>query len=202
MNKEISIKEVKKHKSRKSTWVILHNEVYDVTSFLSEHPGGEDSLLDVAGKDGTLAFEDVGHSADARQMMKKYKIGQLPIAEHSKPVAPCCTVKSKKPKRSSCPDCTEDSCPSGKLPKSSKNDKSWRTYDGGPSSSRPGSPKSSFKEIKEPRASGRIKSIIVPRERRPPRPRGQPCGGSNLKWALLALAAAIVIAIVIKKNMG
>ncbi|XP_053608246.1 cytochrome b5-like isoform X7 [Plodia interpunctella] len=146
MNKEISIKEVKKHKSRKSTWVILHNEVYDVTSFLSEHPGGEDSLLDVAGKDGTLAFEDVGHSADARQMMKKYKIGQLPIAEHSKPVAPCCTVKSKKPKRSSCPDCTED--------------------------------------------------------RRPPRPRGQPCGGSNLKWALLALAAAIVIAIVIKKNMG
>ncbi|XP_013192281.1 cytochrome b5-like [Amyelois transitella] len=93
MSKEISITEVKKHKSRKSTWIILHNEVYDVTSFLSEHPGGEDSLLDVAGKDGTLAFEDVGHSEDARQMLKKYKIGKLPISEHSKTVTPCSGLK-------------------------------------------------------------------------------------------------------------
>lgn len=34
-------------------------------------------LLEQAGKDGTEAFEDVGHSTDARDMMKKYKIGEL-----------------------------------------------------------------------------------------------------------------------------
>lgn len=42
-----------------------------------KHPGGEEVLLEQAGQDGTEAFEDVGHSSDARQMMEPYKIGQL-----------------------------------------------------------------------------------------------------------------------------
>lgn len=29
------------------------------------------------GKDATEAFEDVGHSSDARQLMAEYKIGEL-----------------------------------------------------------------------------------------------------------------------------
>lgn len=29
------------------------------------------------GKDGTAAFEDVGHSSDARDLMKQYQIGVL-----------------------------------------------------------------------------------------------------------------------------
>jgi len=33
--------------------------------------------LEQAGKDGTEAFEDVGHSTDARELMKKYKVGEL-----------------------------------------------------------------------------------------------------------------------------
>lgn len=34
-------------------------------------------LLEHAGKDATENFEDVGHSTDAREMMAKYKIGEL-----------------------------------------------------------------------------------------------------------------------------
>lgn len=34
-------------------------------------------LLEQAGKEATEAFEDVGHSTDARDLMKKYKIGEL-----------------------------------------------------------------------------------------------------------------------------
>jgi cytochrome b involved in lipid metabolism len=34
-------------------------------------------LLEQAGKDATESFEDVGHSTDARELMKKYKIGEL-----------------------------------------------------------------------------------------------------------------------------
>lgn len=34
-------------------------------------------LLEQAGKDATESFEDVGHSTDARELMKRYKIGQL-----------------------------------------------------------------------------------------------------------------------------
>nr|CAH7730482.1 unnamed protein product [Callosobruchus chinensis] len=72
-----SLAEVKSHKDKNSTWMVIHNSVYDVTTFLQEHPGGEDSLLDEAGKDATEAFEDVGHSSDAKEMMIKYKIGEL-----------------------------------------------------------------------------------------------------------------------------
>lgn len=34
-------------------------------------------MLEIAGGDGTEDFEDVGHSTDARQLMEKYKIGEL-----------------------------------------------------------------------------------------------------------------------------
>ncbi|KAF4513872.1 UNVERIFIED_CONTAM: hypothetical protein B566_EDAN017208 [Ephemera danica] len=75
--KTFSMKEVEKNNDSKKTWLVIHNSVYDVTSFLNEHPGGEEVLLEQAGKDGTESFEDVGHSTDARELMKKYKIGEL-----------------------------------------------------------------------------------------------------------------------------
>lgn len=43
----------------------------------SQHPGGEEVLLEQAGKDATEPFEDVGHSSDSRQMMSQYKIGEI-----------------------------------------------------------------------------------------------------------------------------
>lgn len=51
--------------------------MYEVTKFLEEHPGGEEVLLEQAGKNATEAFEDVGHSTDARELMKQYMIGEL-----------------------------------------------------------------------------------------------------------------------------
>ncbi len=45
--------------------------------FWFQHPGGEEILIEHAGDDATEAFEDVGHSSDAREMMKDYLIGEL-----------------------------------------------------------------------------------------------------------------------------
>lgn len=45
--------------------------------YIIQHPGGEEVLLEQAGKDGTESFEDVGHSTDARELMIQYKIGEL-----------------------------------------------------------------------------------------------------------------------------
>lgn len=70
-------KEVAEKNNSDGAWIVIHNSVYNVTEFLNEHPGGEEVLLEQAGKDGTEAFEDVGHSTDARELMKKYKIGEL-----------------------------------------------------------------------------------------------------------------------------
>jgi cytochrome b involved in lipid metabolism len=39
--------------------------------------GGEEVLLDVAGQDATEAFEDVGHSDEAREILSGLQIGNL-----------------------------------------------------------------------------------------------------------------------------
>lgn len=61
----VSLEEVNKHNTRNDVWVVVNGKVYDVTKFLDEHPGGEEVLMDVAGRDCTKEFEDVGHSEDA-----------------------------------------------------------------------------------------------------------------------------------------
>lgn len=39
--------------------------------------GGEEVLLDVAGQDSTEAFEDVGHSDEAREILAGLQVGTL-----------------------------------------------------------------------------------------------------------------------------
>ncbi|XP_065343642.1 cytochrome b5 [Cloeon dipterum] len=79
--------EVSKNNDAKSTWLVIDNGVYDVTAFLNEHPGGEEVLLEQAGRDATESFEDVGHSSDARDLMKQYKIGELVEEDRKQPPA-------------------------------------------------------------------------------------------------------------------
>ncbi|KAE9421591.1 hypothetical protein Angca_004750 [Angiostrongylus cantonensis] len=69
--------QVMEHNNNASTWIVIGNKVYDVTKFLDEHPGGCEVLLEQAGQDATEAFEDVGHSTDARKMREEYCIGDI-----------------------------------------------------------------------------------------------------------------------------
>ncbi|XP_033495080.2 cytochrome b5 [Epinephelus lanceolatus] len=71
------LSEIEEQNSFKSTWIIIHHKVYDVTKFLEEHPGGEEVLREQAGGDATESFEDVGHSTDAREMSESMVIGEL-----------------------------------------------------------------------------------------------------------------------------
>lgn len=48
-----------------------------MTKFLEEHPGGEEILLESAGKDATKDFEDIGHSKAAKNLLLKYQVGVL-----------------------------------------------------------------------------------------------------------------------------
>ncbi|BEJ11294.1 hypothetical protein CspHIS471_0107160 [Cutaneotrichosporon sp. HIS471] len=72
-----SLSDLKTHKTRKSLWLSIHHKVYDVTKFIDEHPGGDEVLLEEAGRDATEAFEDVGHSDEARELLKTLLIGKL-----------------------------------------------------------------------------------------------------------------------------
>lgn len=51
--------------------------VYDVTKFMDEHPGGDEVLTAEAGKDASEAFEDVGHSDDARSLLPAMLVGAM-----------------------------------------------------------------------------------------------------------------------------
>ncbi|ELR12116.1 cytochrome b5 family protein [Acanthamoeba castellanii str. Neff] len=76
MSKKYSAADVAKHNKMEDLWTIYKGKVYDITSFVDEHPGG-DVLLQGAGIDSTELFDDVGHSDEATGMLKQYYIGEL-----------------------------------------------------------------------------------------------------------------------------
>ncbi|XP_026218133.1 cytochrome b5 [Anabas testudineus] len=86
------LSEIEEQNSFKSTWVIIHHKVYDVTKFLEEHPGGEEVLREQAGGNATESFEDVGHSTDAREMASTMVIGELHPDDRHKIASPVETL--------------------------------------------------------------------------------------------------------------
>ena len=80
--------EVSKHNTAASLWIIIDDKIYDVTKFLLEHPGGEEVILEAGGGDATEAFNDVGHSADAREMLREYLIGRIAADDSRNAKAP------------------------------------------------------------------------------------------------------------------
>ncbi|QPG99722.1 hypothetical protein C2857_002408 [Epichloe festucae Fl1] len=59
MAKLFDAAEVAKHNTPESCWVILYGQVYDVTDFLTSHPGGSKIILKLAGKDATEDYDPV-----------------------------------------------------------------------------------------------------------------------------------------------
>ena len=78
--RKITWEELAKHNTEDDCWIVLKGIVYDVTSFLSEHPGGPQSIVAVSGDDVTEPFVEQGHSENAIQISKKYEIGIIDIA--------------------------------------------------------------------------------------------------------------------------
>ncbi|KAG0306604.1 fatty acid alpha-hydroxylase [Dissophora globulifera] len=80
MSKAYSVKEVAKHSKEDDCWVIHNNNVYDVSGFVQDHPGGEEFILDHAGQDITALMKDELehlHSEGAYEMLDEMLIGRL-----------------------------------------------------------------------------------------------------------------------------
>lgn len=61
-------------------WIVIHDRVYDVSKYANEHPGGPIVLLNKAGRNASLAFEQASHSKNAKEnVMVKYEIGKIDL---------------------------------------------------------------------------------------------------------------------------
>jgi len=76
-SKTVTIDDLRAHKTKESFYILVHGKVYDVTKFIDEHPGGDEVLLAEGGQDATEAFEDVGHSDEARALLPGMLVGDF-----------------------------------------------------------------------------------------------------------------------------
>lgn len=68
--------EVSKHNKEGDAWLIVEDRVFDVTSYLEYHPGG-DSMVKWFGKNATKAFKGDQHPSSAADVIEEYYIGKL-----------------------------------------------------------------------------------------------------------------------------
>lgn len=77
----LDTKEISQHNLRTDCWLIINNKVYNVTGYLSIHPGGVGTITPYCGKEATQAFntKDIGrpHSTSANSLLADYYIGNL-----------------------------------------------------------------------------------------------------------------------------
>ncbi len=87
-NAPLTAEEVAKHNSGDDCWTIIDGDVYNVTSFIANHPGGSE-ILRACGIDASTLFDQrhtangqpIGsgtpHSSNARSTLETLKIGPL-----------------------------------------------------------------------------------------------------------------------------
>jgi cytochrome b5 len=76
----ISWEEVGLHNKEEDPWIVINDKVYDVTKYANEHPGGPIVLLNKAGRNASLAFEQASHSENAKKnVMGKHEIGRIDL---------------------------------------------------------------------------------------------------------------------------
>lgn len=80
--KYFTLEEIEAHSSEGDCWLVIDGKVYDVSEFVSSHPGGR-AILEGCGKDATELFRTrpmgsgTPHSDRAWELLKRYYIGEL-----------------------------------------------------------------------------------------------------------------------------
>lgn len=76
--KTFTMAEVANHSSASDCYTVIEGSVYDLSNFVGKHPGGEEAIMSICGKDGTAAFS-AQHGDDRRpnNTLSSLKIGAL-----------------------------------------------------------------------------------------------------------------------------
>lgn len=74
--KQIKVKQVKKHKKSTNCWTMINGKVYNLTGWISKHPGGASRIIPLCGKNGSKRFNSQHAGAKAPAFnLAKYQIG-------------------------------------------------------------------------------------------------------------------------------
>ncbi len=94
----ISHSELSKHNTKSDCWVAIHGLVYNLTSFLEDHPGGVQSILREGGRDGTRAFKMIHPSDMIRRLgyEQKFLVGKYDTSTAPPPPPPPAPVPAAK----------------------------------------------------------------------------------------------------------
>ena len=73
-----SMAEVATANTKSKCWTVISGKVYNLTDWITQHPGGEGAILSICGKDGTTAF-NAQHGGQGRpaQELTTFLIGTL-----------------------------------------------------------------------------------------------------------------------------
>jgi len=71
----IRLDEIKKHNTKNDFWLVANNCVYDVSSFIADHPGGSSTILNRFSIDCSMDYNL--HSSAGKIIWEKYKIGKV-----------------------------------------------------------------------------------------------------------------------------
>lgn len=81
LNTVLTLDEIAKHNTEKDCWMIVGNNVYDVTGYLFLHPGGSQTITQYCGGDGTTGYNSKGgkgsHSIKANTLLQTLLLGAL-----------------------------------------------------------------------------------------------------------------------------
>jgi tetratricopeptide (TPR) repeat protein len=80
-NLPLTLDEVKKHNSADDCWSIIDGNVYDLTNWVDSHPGGNERITAICGKDGTSSFLGKhSNSNTAKSQLNRFDLGKLVVA--------------------------------------------------------------------------------------------------------------------------
>ena len=77
----ISVEEVSKHNAAEDCWLVIDNEIWDLTEFATEHPGGSAIIFKYAGRDATQPYNEIHSSSTLKDNLDPSKhVGTLDTA--------------------------------------------------------------------------------------------------------------------------
>jgi nitrate reductase (NAD(P)H) len=81
-----TLKDLEDARSEGKCWTAINGNIYDITEYIAQHPGGN-IINEDCGMDSTDLFETrpmgsgTAHSANARQTLETYYIGKLVLGK-------------------------------------------------------------------------------------------------------------------------